>query len=83
MTTMTVMPTGTADWTVDDLDLLPDDGLQYQDAGVRSYWIVDPEAPSIIALELVDGQYVTVTEAIGDEAVNLEKPFPSPLSRRT
>ena len=49
---------------------------KYQDAGVQSYWIVDPAAPSITALELVDGQYVTVAEATGDQAVTLEKPFP-------
>jgi len=48
---------------------------RYQDAGVPSYWIVDPEVPAITALELVDGQYVTVGEAIGDEAVTLERPF--------
>ena len=30
MTTMTVMPRDHADWTVDDLDRLPDDGLQYE-----------------------------------------------------
>jgi Uma2 family endonuclease len=30
MTAMTVMPRGAAEWTVDDLDLLPDDGLQYE-----------------------------------------------------
>jgi Uma2 family endonuclease len=171
MTAMTVMPRGAAEWTVDDLDLLPDDGLQYelldglllvspsptkrhqraggklfillsqacppdmevlfaldwrpdrltslqpdvlvvgdtdldtvvgetmilaveilspstrrkdlflkrskyQDAGVPSYWIIDPAAPSITALELVDGQYMTVAEAFGDEAAMLEKPFP-------
>jgi Uma2 family endonuclease len=49
---------------------------KYQDAGVQSYWIVDPQAPSITALELVDGQYVTAGEATGDAAVTLEKPFP-------
>jgi Uma2 family endonuclease len=49
---------------------------KYQDAGVESYWIVDPEAPSITALELVDGTYVTVGNATGDGAVILEKPFP-------
>jgi len=49
---------------------------KYQDAGVPSYWIVDPAAPSITALELVDGQYAMVTEAFGDEAATLEKPFP-------
>jgi Uma2 family endonuclease len=49
---------------------------KYQDAGVQSYWIVDPEVPSITALELVDGQYETIAEATGDVAVTLEKPFP-------
>jgi len=49
---------------------------KYEDAGVESYWIVDPEAPSILALELVDGLYVTAASATGDEAITLEKPFP-------
>ena len=49
---------------------------KYEDAGVASYWIVDPEAPSITALELVDGRYVTVGEATGDDAITLEKPYP-------
>src|SRR6478735_10361271 len=30
MTAMTVMPGGVAEWTVDDLDQLPDDGLRYE-----------------------------------------------------
>ena len=30
MTAMPVMPHEVRDWTVDDLDLLPDDGLQYE-----------------------------------------------------
>ena len=30
MTAMTVMPREPAEWTVDDLDHLPDDGLQYE-----------------------------------------------------
>jgi len=49
---------------------------KYQDAGVTSYWIIDPAVPSITALDLVDGRYVTVGEGSGDEAVALEKPFP-------
>jgi len=49
---------------------------KYEDSGVPHYWIVDPDAPSIIALELVDGHYVTVGEAIGDGRVSVEKPFP-------
>ncbi len=172
MTAMTVMPGGVAEWTVDDLDALPDDGLRnelldgillvspaptrrhqravfrlgsllqaacpsemetisapldwrpdirtslqpdvlvlknrdlsapvnesmilavevlspstrrkdaiykrskYEDAGVQNYWIVDPEEPSILALELVGCSYVTIGSGTGDEAVALEKPFP-------
>jgi len=172
MTTMTVMPVGVAEWTVDDLDQLPDDGLRYElldgillvspaptrrhqravwqlglllqatcppelevlvapldwrpdrktslqpdvlvlgnraltstaaesmilavevlspssrrkdaiykrskyeDEGVASSWIVDPEAPSVLALELVNGRYEIVGEARGDEPVTLQKPFP-------
>lgn len=49
---------------------------KYEDSGVADYWIVDPEGPSILALELVDGHYVTVGEGTGDEAVTLEKPLP-------
>lgn len=30
MTVMAVMPRATDDWTVDDLEQLPDDGLQYE-----------------------------------------------------
>src|SRR6476659_10887137 len=30
MTAMPVLPNDVRDWTVDDLDLLPDDGLQYE-----------------------------------------------------
>jgi Uma2 family endonuclease len=172
MTAMTVMPRQSDEWTVDDLDLLPDDGLQYElldglllvspapsrrhqraaarlfamlqqscppdmevlfapldwrpdkstslqpdvmvlanndldsaaadsmilavevlspstrrkdttlkrskyeDEGIPSYWIVDPKAPSMTALELIDGRYVTVGEATGEESLTVEKPFP-------
>ena len=30
MTSMAVMPRASDDWTVDDLEALPDDGLQYE-----------------------------------------------------
>ena len=49
---------------------------KYEDSGITSYWIVDPEAPSITALELVDGHYITVGEASSDVALTLEKPYP-------
>ena len=49
---------------------------KYQDSGVTHYWIVDPAAPSILALELIDGAYRTVGEALGDESITLQRPFP-------
>ena len=42
---------------------------------MQSHWIVDPEGPSIPALELVNGMYVTVGTATGSEQVTLDKPF--------
>lgn len=173
MTTMTVMPRATDEWTVDDLDQLPDDGLRYElldglllvspaptpihqqavreiflalhavapehlevyfapldwrpdrrtslqpdvlvvhradvgkknisaplllavevlspstrrkdellklskyaEAGVASYWIVDPDEPSIVAYGLADGEYHEVGRAAGAGSVTLQHPFP-------
>ncbi len=173
MTTMTVMPRESRDWTVDDLDLLPDDGLQYElldglllvtpapipvhqraigrllvllyaacppgfetfvapldwrpdartslqpdvlvvakdrigpkniteplalavevlapstrrkdmvlkrskyeDAGVASYWIVNPGVPSLVAYDLIAGSYVEAARASGSEAADVTLPFP-------
>ena len=174
MTTMPVMPRESRDWTVDDIDLLPDDGLQYElldglllvtpapvpvhqraaarmhlllaaactpqfevffapldwrpdirtslqpdllvigkdqigpkniteplalaveilspstrrkdmvlkrskyeDAGVASYWIVDPTVPSFVAYDLVDGAYVEVAAARDAETADTTLPFPT------
>jgi Uma2 family endonuclease len=184
MTSMPVMPRESRDWTVDDLDLLPDDGLQYElldglllvtpapikihqriagqlylilapacpsgmevffapvdwqpdrrtslqpdllvvsdedtgvnnvtlplvlaveilspstrrkdlvlkrskyeDVGVASYWVVDPEQPSVTALKLQDGRYAEVGRAVGEQELRLERPFgvtivPAALTRR-
>jgi len=49
---------------------------KYEDESVASYWIVDPEGPSIVAMDMVVGHYEIVGEALGDQAVTLEKPFP-------
>ncbi|MBI4942353.1 MAG: Uma2 family endonuclease [Actinobacteria bacterium] len=51
----------------------------YEDAGVASYWMVDPAVPSIVALDLVDGRYVVTGEARGNEEVHLERPIPVTL----
>lgn len=39
----------------------------YERAGVPSYWIVDPEVPSVTAWELRDGRYEVAALVSGDE----------------
>lgn len=58
----------------------------YERFGVLSYWIIDPDEPSLVALDLVDGAYVEVAHAVADESVTFEAPFavtvnPSDLRR--
>jgi Uma2 family endonuclease len=48
----------------------------YEESGVESYWLVDPDEPSILALELQDGRYVEVANAHGPKAVEIERPYP-------
>jgi Uma2 family endonuclease len=48
---------------------------KYADCDVASYWIVDPEVPSITAYDLIDGAYVEVGVAAGTEAVTIQRPF--------
>jgi Uma2 family endonuclease len=50
--------------------------LRYEAAGCRSYWVVDPDVPSIIAWELRDGAYHLVGEAKAEESLELSLPFP-------
>jgi Uma2 family endonuclease len=54
--------------------LLKRDRLQA--AGVPSYWICDPDEPSVTVLELRDGLYVEVARAVGAEACEVTVPFP-------
>ena len=56
-------------------DLLLKRGL-YEDSRVRSYWIVDPDEPSVTVLELVDGRYEEVGRAVGAETLRVGLPFP-------
>jgi len=49
---------------------------KYEDVGVPSYWIVDPNEPSFMAYDLVDGRYVEVAHARGDETAEVATPFP-------
>ena len=48
----------------------------YAEMGIPSYWMVDIRTPSVLALELADGQYETAGHLIGETATPLEKPFP-------
>jgi len=52
---------------------------KYEDVGVPSYWVIDPDGPSIVAWELVDGRYRTAGEASGEQKLRLEQPFPITL----
>jgi Uma2 family endonuclease len=48
----------------------------YQDFGVAAYWIFDPDVPSILVLELVDGEYRQTRKAVGDEEITVDRPYP-------
>ncbi|MGH3849004.1 MAG: Uma2 family endonuclease [Pseudonocardiaceae bacterium] len=50
----------------------------YEDAGVASYWLVDPDqqTPSLRALDLVDGRYVEAGCPSGEQAWHAQRPFP-------
>jgi Uma2 family endonuclease len=50
----------------------------YEEAGVASYWLVDPdsEMPSLHALDLVDGRYVEVGCPSGEQSWQARRPFP-------
>jgi Uma2 family endonuclease len=50
----------------------------YEEAGVGSYWLVDPDphTPSLHALDLVDGRYVEVGCPSGEQAWQAQRPFP-------
>jgi len=56
---------------------------KYEDAGVLSYWVVDPVAPSIVGWDLVDGRYVDAGAATGGETVELHRPFPVQVTPST
>lgn len=50
--------------------------LAYESLGVPCYWLVDPDAPGIIALELVEGRFLEVAQAGPGGAIEVERPFP-------
>ncbi|MCW2679293.1 MAG: Uma2 family endonuclease [Frankiales bacterium] len=50
-----------------------------EQAGVPSYWLLDPEVPSLTVLELRDGAYVEVARAEGQQPLTVQRPFPVTL----
>ena len=47
-----------------------------QDAGVPSYWLVEPDALVLTVLELVEGSYEQVATVSGDGTWSAQLPFP-------
>ena len=47
----------------------------YEESGVGSYWLFDPELLVLTVLELVDGRYVERAVVEGDEEFEAELPF--------
>lgn len=43
--------------------------MQYQERGIPEYWIVDPEAETVLVVELTGGTYAEVGSFSGDEKV--------------
>ncbi len=40
---------------------------RYAEAGIASYWIIDPEEPRLLAFDLVGEDYVEVADVTGDQ----------------
>lgn len=47
-----------------------------EQAGVPSYWLVDPDDPALTVLELVDGGYRQVAHVVGAQEHAARVPFP-------
>lgn len=52
----------------------------YARLGIPSYWLFDVNVPSLIVLDLEQGEYVERARAVGDEQVSVTLPFPVTLS---
>jgi Uma2 family endonuclease len=49
---------------------------RYQDAGCPSYWVLDPDVPSLTAWDLHEGRYVEVAHAEREDAFTADHPCP-------
>jgi Uma2 family endonuclease len=48
---------------------------RFEAAGTGSYWVVDPDEPSLIAWDLMGGRYVETARVAGDEAYAAQRPY--------
>jgi Uma2 family endonuclease len=48
---------------------------RFRSAGCPSYWVVDPDEPSIIAWDLIGDDYVEVGRAMGIERLRVARPI--------
>jgi Uma2 family endonuclease len=48
---------------------------RFEAAGVGSYWVVDPDEPSLIAWDLEAGRYVEAAHVSGDETYAARRPY--------
>jgi Uma2 family endonuclease len=49
----------------------------YERMGTPSYWVLDPDVPDLLVLELdAHGRYQEVARVAGDEAFQAHRPFP-------
>ena len=53
---------------------------RFEAAGCPSYWVVDPDEPSIIVWQLQGEEYVEVARAAGTEQVHVDAPYPLTIS---
>jgi len=44
--------------------------MQYQDCGIPEYWVVDPEAQTVLVLTLTDSGYVEVGTFSGGDRIH-------------
>jgi Uma2 family endonuclease len=57
--------------------------LAFEAAGVPSYWVVDPDEPSLTAFELEGGAYRQVAVVVGDDGWEAGQPFEVRVVPRT
>ena len=49
---------------------------RFELAGTPSFWVVDPDEPSLTVWELHDGEYAEIAHVVGDDTFAASLPFP-------